>query len=321
MNTTPDDRETTNRLKERTAHLSVISNTGLVILKFIVGFAIGSVSIISEAIHSSMDLLAAVIAYFSVKKSAEPPDAGHSFGHGKFEDVSGLIEALLIFIAAIVIIIEASLKLLGGQGQEFSPALLSAGIVVMGISVLANWYVSRRLMKVALATESIALESDAWHLRTDIYTSLGVFAGLVLIHFTGLTVLDPIIAIAVGLVILNAAIDLLKRSFADLIDHSIPKLDEDRIKAIICAHAGEYAGFHGLRTRRSGPEIFIEFHLVVPGEVSVNQSHALADSLESDLLVEYPRAMVTIHIEPCNEGCNRCGSFCTFYEKQKMQKP
>jgi cation diffusion facilitator family transporter len=219
MNDTPDKIKNLNRLKEKTAHLSIISNTSLVILKFVVGFAIGSVSIISEAIHSSMDLLAAVIAFFSVKKSAEPPDASHSFGHGKFEDVSGLIEALLIFVAAIVIIIEASLKLLGGQGHEFSPALLSAGIMVMGISVLANWYVSTRLMKVARETESIALESDAWHLRTDIYTSLGVFAGLILIHFTGLTVLDPIIAIAVGLVILNAAFNLLKRSFSDIIEH------------------------------------------------------------------------------------------------------
>jgi len=316
MNDTLDKREAANRLKAQTAHLSVISNTGLVILKFVVGFAIGSVSIISEAIHSSMDLLAAVIAFFSVKKSAEPPDAGHSFGHGKFEDISGLVEALLIFVAAIVIIVEAGLKLLSGTGQEFSPTLLYAGIAVMGISVLANWYVSTRLMKVAKETESIALESDAWHLRTDIYTSLGVFAGLILIHFTGLTILDPLIAIAVGLVILNAAWSLLKRSFADLIDHSIPKQDEDRIVAIICDHASEYAGFHGLRTRRSGPEIFIEFHLVVPGEVSVTQSHDLADHLESDLCVEYPRANVTIHIEPCTRGCTRCGTFCTVSGKK-----
>jgi len=319
MNDTPDKREAANRLKEQTAHLSVISNTGLVVLKFAVGFAIGSVSIISEAIHSSMDLLAAVIAFFSVKKSAEPPDAGHSFGHGKFEDVSGLIEALLIFVAAIIIIVEAVLKLCGETGHEISPSLLYAGIAVMGISVLANWYVSSRLMKVAKETESIALESDAWHLRTDIYTSLGVFAGLILIYFTGLTILDPLIAIGVAVVILHAATGLLKRSFADLIDHSIPKKDEDRIIAIICDHASEYAGFHGLRTRRSGPEIFIEFHLVVPGEVSVTQSHDLADHLEADLLVEYPRANITIHIEPCNKGCNRCGSFCTYPDKKKVK--
>lgn len=121
MNKDPEQLETLDRLKVRTAHLSVISNTCLVILKFSVGFTIGSVSIISEAIHSSMDLLAAVIAFFSVKKSAEPPDAGHSFGHGKFEDISGLVEALLIFGAAIIIIAEALIKLLTSQGQEFSP--------------------------------------------------------------------------------------------------------------------------------------------------------------------------------------------------------
>ncbi|WP_424726291.1 cation diffusion facilitator family transporter, partial [Methanoregula sp.] len=305
-----------NRVKVQTAHLSVISNTGLVILKFGVGFAIGSVSIISEAIHSSMDLLAAVIAFFSVKKSAEPPDAGHSFGHGKFEDVSGLVEALLIFGAAIIIIAEALLRLLIGPIQEFSPGLLSFGIAVMGISVLANWYVSSRLMKVAKETESIALESDAWHLRTDIYTSLGVFAGLILIHITGYTILDPLIAIGVGLVILHAAADLLRRSFADIIDHSLPPQDEERIKAIICAHAGEYYGFHGFRSRRSGPDIFIEFHLVVPGEISVTRSHDLADHLESDLLVEYPRAKLTIHIEPCPEGCSQCDSSCTCPKKE-----
>lgn len=322
MNDSPNgtktiDNASINRLKEQTAHLSVISNSLLVILKLAVGLAIGSVSIISEAIHSSMDLLAAIIAFFSVKKSSEPPDAGHSFGHGKFEDVSGLIEAVLIFVAAIIIIVEAVLKLLTGEGQEFSPLFLYAGIAVMGISVLANWYVSSRLMKVAKETESIALESDAWHLRTDIYTSLGVFLGLILIRITGLTFLDPLIAIGVALVILHAACDLLKRSFADLIDHSLPEKDERRIEVIICAHASEYAGFHGLRTRRSGPEIFIEFHLVVPGEISVTQSHDLADHLEADLHTEYPRANITIHIEPCNNGCNRCGMFCTFYEKEK----
>lgn len=317
MNSSATEKASLDELKEKTARLSVISNTGLVIMKFIVGFAIGSVSIISEAIHSSMDLLAAVIAFFSVRKSAEPPDAGHAFGHGKFEDISGLIEALLIFVAAILIIYEAAKKLLGEPTESFSPTLLVAGIAVMGISALANWYVSSRLMKVAKEAESIALESDAWHLRTDVYTSLGVFAGLILIRMTGITVFDPLFAIGVACVIMKAAYDLTRRSFSDLIDHSIPAEDEKRIIAIICDHARDYAGFHGLRTRRSGPEIFIEFHLVLPGEVSVNQSHDLADHLESDLLVEFPRANVTIHIEPCNNnGCKRCGSFCTYEEKQ-----
>jgi cation diffusion facilitator family transporter len=304
-----------NVVKEKTARLSVISNTGLVILKFVVGFAVGSVSIISEAIHSSMDLLAAGIAFFSVKKSSEPPDEKHEFGHGKFEDFSGLIEAILIFAAAAIIIYEAVSKLLSHEQETLSMNLLVIGIAVMGISALANWLVSRQLMKVAKETESIALESDAWHLRTDVYTSLGVLAGLVLIRITGITILDSIFAIGVALVIIRAAYDLTCRSLADLMDQSLPKADDLRIKEIICQHASDYAGFHDLKTRRSGPEVFIDFHLVMPKNISVEQAHDLMDHLESDLTVEYPRATINIHTEPCNEGCNRCGEFCTYYEK------
>jgi cation diffusion facilitator family transporter len=315
------DKESLDQLKQNTARLSVLSNTCLVLMKFVVGFAIGSVSIISEAIHSSMDLIAAVIAFFSVRKSAEPPDADHSFGHGKFEDMSGFIEALLIFVAALLIIYEAVLKLLGLTTIELQPEMLIFGIAVMGISALANWYVSHRLFIVAKKAESIALESDAWHLRTDIYTSLGVFAGLVLITLTGNPIFDPLVALCVAVVIMKAAYDLTKRSVSDLIDHSIPETDEKRIKEIICEHSSVYAGFHDLKTRRSGPEIFIEFHLVVPGDISVTQSHDLTDHLETDLNTEYPRAMITIHVEPCSEGkCNRCGSFCTFNEKNSRKK-
>ena len=317
MSTPQMDKASLDKLKESTARLSVLSNAGLVVMKFVVGTAIGSVSIISEAIHSSMDLIAALIAFFSVRKSAEPPDAQHEFGHGKFEDVSGLIEALLIFIAAILIIREAVIKLLGEPSENFTPELLIWGIGVMGISALVNWYVSNRLFKVAKQSESIALESDAWHLRTDVYTSLGVFIGLILIRLTGITIIDPLIAIGVAIVIMKAAYDLTRRSFSDLIDHSIPPADEKRIQEIICDHASIYAGFHDLKTRRSGPEIFIEFHLVVPGNISVLQSHDLADHLESDLKTEFPRANITIHAEPCNEGCTRCGLFCTYYDKNK----
>ena len=170
-------------------------------------------------------------------------------------------------------------------------------------------------MKVAKETDSIALESDAWHLRTDVYTSLGVFTGLILIRLTGITLLDPLFAIGVAIVILKAAYDLTRRSLSDLIDRSLPPEDETRIKDIICAHSGEYAGFHELRTRRAGPEIFIEFHLVMPKNISVEVSHDLEDHLEADLRLEYPRSTITIHVEPCNEGCTRCGSFCTFYDK------
>jgi len=251
------DKAALDVLKAKTARLSVISNTGLVLMKFVVGFSIGSVSIISEAIHSSMDLIAAVIAYFPVRKSAEPPDAQHEFGHRKFEDISGLIEAILIVAAAVLIIREALLKLLGKTSDLSTP----------------NWFISRRLMKVARDSESIALESDAWHLRTDVYTSLGVFLGLILIRLTGSSFFDPLLAIGVAVVILKAAYDLIRRSFSDLIDHSIPDQDEQRIREVICDQASSYAGFHDLRTRRSGPDIVIEFHL---GHARLRNGSALA---------------------------------------------
>ncbi|HWQ62907.1 MAG TPA: cation diffusion facilitator family transporter [Methanospirillum sp.] len=289
--------------KEKIALLSVGSNTFLVLLKLIVGLTLGSISIISEAIHSGMDLLASIVAYFSVKKSALAPDDDHSFGHGKYESVSGMFEAILIFVAAVIIIYEAGGKILEPTAEPMDPTLMLAGIAVMGISALANAFVSSRLMKIAKKTESIALESDAWHLRTDVYTSVGVLAGLVLIRLTGITILDSIVAIGVALVIMKAAYDLTQKSYKDLIDCSLTDDEIKRITTIICEHYSDYVSYHGLRTRRAGPEIFIEFHLVVDKSVSVEQSHDLTDHLEDDLKLEFPRAYVTIHVEP-NTGEN-----------------
>lgn len=301
--------ERANQLKMSTARLSILSSTMLVIMKLAVGFAIGSVSIISESIHSGIDLVAALVAYFSVKKSGEPPDEGHQFGHGKFEDFSGLIEALLIFIAAILIIREAALKLMG-QGEELDISLLAAGIAVMLVSALANWYVSSRLMKAAKATESIALEADAWHLRTDVYTSLGIFAGLVLINLTGWKFLDPLFAITIALFIMKAAYDLTRRATSNLVDTRLPDAEEERIKSILSEHYQQYAGFHELRTRKSGSDRFMDLHLVVPRNQTVSDVHRLSDHLEADLREEFPRLSITIHFEPCDGECNKCECNC-----------
>ena len=287
-----------NKEKEKTALLSVCSNSVLVIMKFIVGFALGSVSIISEAIHSGMDLLASVIAFFSVRKSGEAPDEEHQFGHGKYESVSGMVEAILIFIAAILIINEAVQKILTPSYEPMNPLLMWAGIAVMGISAGVNTFVSARLMKIASKTESIALESDAWHLRTDIYTSIGVMTGLILIWLTGIHLLDSIVAIGVALVIMKAAYDLTMKSYKDLIDFRLSEKEVSRITSIICEHQSEYVNFHGLRTRRAGPEIFIDLHLVLDKDITVEQSHDFTEHLEKDLKLEFPRACITIHVEP-----------------------
>ena len=294
--------------KSAVARLSIYSNVSLTLLKLFAGLLSGSVSILSEAIHSGMDLIASIIAYVSVRRSAEPPDMRHAYGHGKYEDIAGLIEALLIIIAAFIIIYEAVSKLF--HPHEFESSLLLLGIVIMGISAVANIFVSHRLMKVAKETDSIALESDAWHLRTDIYTSVGVMVGLIVVYLTGITFLDPLIAIFVALIILKAGFSLIKRSYNDLIDCSLSEEEREEIEAIVLQYKDTFVNMHRLRTRRAGPEMFIEFHIAVEANTSVHNGHALLDTIEEALLKVYPRATVTIHLEACEKNCLKCTAKC-----------
>src|SRR5512140_2013178 len=191
--------------KERVALLSVLSNTTLVVMKLIVGLWIGSVAVISEAIHSGVDLTAAVIALFSVKTSSLPADGKHPFGHGKIENISGTVEALLIFIAAGWIIWESVAKLL----LPWPVTTVGWGVAVMFISAVANSVVARKRFRVGKETDSVALIADGWHLRTDVYTSAGVMAGLAVIWIgeslfpdVELHWLDPVAAIGVALLII-----------------------------------------------------------------------------------------------------------------------
>ena len=298
-------------LKEKTARLSVASNTFLVVTKLTVGVAIGSVGIISEAIHSAIDLIAAIIAYFSVRRSAQPPDECHTFGHGKYESISGLLEAVLILVAAILIINEAVRNLLGGE-ETLNVEALGLGIGVMLLSAGVNYYVSSRLMTVAKKTDSIALESDAWHLRTDVYTSAGVVLGLVLIRLTGLVILDALIALVVAVIILRAAFDLIRRSFEDLVDRSLPLEEEARIREILNEHCTDVINFHRLRTRRSGPNRFVDLHMVVPRTATLDEAYGVVKHLETDVKREFPRTSVTIRVQPCTgEDCSACETFTT----------
>ncbi|HIJ07145.1 cation diffusion facilitator family transporter [Methanocalculus sp.] len=304
----PDDPAT--REKKQIAGVAIASNTFLVILKLAIGFLTGSVAIISDAVHSATDIIASSIAYFAVRKSAHPADDQHTFGHGKFESLSGLIEATLIILVAIFLIYEASTALIRGE-SSLDPDLLGFGMVAVGVSAIANTLISHRMMKIAKKTDSIALESDAWHLRTDVYTSVGVFAGLILIHFTGILLLDAIVALCIALVIIRTGIGLVRRSLADLLDTRLPEEEVERIREILIDHCTGYVNFHGLRTRRSGPERFIEFHVMFENDALLSTAHDLADHLEADLKTEFPRCHVTVHMEPCHEACDDCGvSLC-----------
>jgi cation diffusion facilitator family transporter len=278
--------------KVRVARLSVVSNTFLIIIKVVAGTISGSVSIISEAIHSSMDLIAAIIAFFSVRVSDNPPDSRHPYGHGKIENISGVIEALLIFIAAIWIIFEAVKKLTEGVTELESVGLAT---IVMVISAIVNTIVSMRLYKVARETNSVALEADALHLKTDVYTSLGVAAGLVLIMLTGIKWLDPVVAIAVAGFILLESYKLLRKAFSPLLDTAWKDEDieilQQRLKRLD-------VDYHNLRTRISGNYLFIDLHIQVPEDVSVGEAHMYCDKIENELTDAYRNLSVTIHVEP-----------------------
>jgi cation diffusion facilitator family transporter len=278
--------------KTSIARLSVISNTLLIVMKLIVGIISGSVSIISEAIHSSMDLLAAIIAFFAVKVSDVPPDSKHPYGHGKVENISGVIEGLLILVAAIWIIVEAIKKLLG---EPFELESIWIGSLVMLVSAIVNTIVSRKLYKVARETNSVALEADALHLKTDVYTSLGVAVGLGLIMLTGIKWFDPGIAILVALFIIRESFVLLKKAFWPLLDSS---WGEDEIEDLEKKLNVMEVNYHDLRTRVAGNYRFVDIHIEIPESESVGSAHQYCDRVEDELKSAYDNLTVTIHVEP-----------------------
>jgi len=279
--------------KVSTARLSVFSNSLLIVLKVMVGLVSGSVSILSEAIHSAMDLVASIVAWFSVRISDTPADEQHPYGHGKFENISGVIEALLIFVAAFWIIYEAVKKIIHPSDVE----KIGYGFLVMLVSAGVNLLVSRRLYRVAKETESVALEADALHLKTDVYTSVGVATGLLLIYFTGIFLFDPIIAILVAVMILKESYELFSRAYAPLLDKSLPSGEVEQISAIIRQYCTDGISFHDLRTRKAGNYKYIDFHLNLDPEMTVRHAHELCDRIEEAIKRSVEPAEVTIHVE------------------------
>lgn len=280
--------------KQKAAILSVASNTTLIILKTAVGIMSGSVSIISEAIHSGMDLLAAIIAYFSVSVSGKPADQDHPYGHGKVENISGCVEGVLIFVAAFLIIKEAIEKII-------HPAPLEAtwlGIAVMAFSALMNTFVARNLYKTAKEEDSVALEADALHLKTDVYTSLGVAAGLLLIKFTGIEILDPIAAILVALLIIKESWRLCRVAFSPLLDTRLEQCEEEPILQAIKAYINKKSlEIRHFKTRKAGSEKFVDFHLAFPEDVTISQGSELANELKAEIYKVCPDAHIHINLE------------------------
>lgn len=278
--------------KVSAARLSIFSNLLLIVLKVVAGLVSGSVSILSEAIHSGMDLLASFIAFFSLRIADTPADREHPYGHGKFENVSGVVEALLIFGAAGWIVYEAIHKIMSGN---YDMQILELGIAVMGISAIVNFFVSRRLYRLAKATDSIALEADALHLKTDVYTSLGICLALALIWLTGWNWLDPAIAIMVAGLIIKESYVLLKAAYAPLLDSS---LQADEVEAIEDVLKNYPVRYHDLKTRKAGQYRFAEMHIELPSTLQLKEVHDLCDDIEEKIKRKVGPIEISIHVEP-----------------------
>jgi cation diffusion facilitator family transporter len=283
------------KTKSGAAALSIASNSILIALKLAAGAITGSIAIITEAIHSLIDLVASVIAFISVRKADEPADEEHPYGHEKVENLAATIEGILILVGAAVIVYEATHRLAVGASVES----LGVGIAVMGFSVLANLFVSGVLYRQARVHESPALEGDAAHLRTDALTSAGVLLGLGLVQLTGIDAFDSITALVVAAAIVSAGINIIRRSSGVLVDETLPDAEMDRIEeAIATARTPEVAGYHKLRARRAGRRRHIDFHVQYRSGTSLERAHELAHEMRDSIEAEIPQAEVLIHAEP-----------------------
>lgn len=279
------------------ATLSVASNSTLILIKLIAGVISGSISVLSEALHSLVDLLASALTYFSITKSQEPEDDGHPFGHGKYEDLGGFIEALLIILTGVGILYFAGEKIIFvGKNHTVETEL---GIIVMAISVVANIFVSSYLKKVANKTDSIALMGDSEHLRADVFSSLGIICGLFAVKLTGLTILDPLIAIITGTIILKSGIKLTKKSSTNLLDGSLPAEDKNQIMSVLKDfEAHGVIGTKNVRTSKSGAKRLIQMVILLPSGINLLQAHNICDAIEQEIRERLKNCDIIIHAEP-----------------------
>jgi cation diffusion facilitator family transporter len=288
--------------RRRAAKLSLGAVIGLIVLKVVVGVITGSISVLAQAVDSFLDLFAIAITFFAIVVATRPADEEHPFGHGKVENIAAVVQAGLIFAAGGLIIYSAIRRIITGATLE----LTEAGIGVMLVSIITSVFLSRYLLKVSRASDSVALEANARNIAADVYSAAGVLVGLVVIRFTSLVIIDPIIALLVSLVIFKSAYDVLRKSFGGLMDVRLPEIEENVIKAAIMEHVGELVEFHQLRTRKAGSHRYIDLHLVMPKETSLEDAHRMCDHLEQDIKNKLQQASVTIHVEPCDEKCEQC---------------
>ena len=280
---------------------------GLIIFKVVVSLLTGSISILAQAADSLLDLFAGLITFFAIRIAAKPADAEHPYGHGKVEDIAGVVQGILIFITGGLIIYSAIDRIIKGS----SIALAEAGIAVMAVSIVVSIFLSRHLMNVSRRTGSVALEANARNIAADVYSASAVLVGLAIVRFTGINIIDPILAIGVAIYILKIAIDTIRKPVSGLLDETLPSSQQAVIEECLRKHSREVSGFHALRTRRAGNQSYIDLHLVIAKDTRLEQAHQICDRIELEIRSTLHEASVTIHAEPCDNECEQCAAICS----------
>ena len=293
--------------KIRAARLSLGTAFALTLLKLVTGLLTGSLAVLASAIDSLLDILMSGINLLAIRQAEQPADSSHPFGHGKYETLATLIQALAIAGSGCWIIFESLRRL--QRGTEVTS--LSGGIGVLAISAAVSWWIGRYLRKTAERTESSALKADSLHFSMDLYTNLALMAGLAIITVTGAAWLDPVLSLLVALYIIFEAVRLVRHGLRDVLDEQLPETVQQEIQRIIEANRCDLLGYHNLRTRRAGSQKIMDFHLTVCKHLNVAEAHSIADQMEKQIEAEIRGADVTIHIEPCQrtdcpgrEHCN-----------------
>jgi cation diffusion facilitator family transporter len=280
---------------------------GLIVFKVVVGWLTGSISILAQATDSLLDLFAGIITFSAIRIAAKPADAEHPYGHGKAEDIAGVGQGVLIFIAGGFIIYSAIGRIVEGSSVE----LVEAGITVMVVSLVVSFLLSRHLSKVSRRTGSIALEANARNIATDVYSTSAVLVGLAILRFTGLGIIDSVLAIGVAAYILKVAVDTIRKPISGLLDEKLPPSQQTVIEDSIERHSCEVSGYHALRTRRAGSQSYIDLHLVMASDISLEQAHQICDQIEVEIRNKLQEASVIIHAEPCDNECEQCSAICS----------
>jgi cation diffusion facilitator family transporter len=282
-------------MKVRSAALSVVSNSTLILLKVVAGTITGSIAILTEAVHSMIDLVASAVAFVSVRKADEPADETHRYGHEKIENLAAAVEGVLILVGSTVIAFEAIRRLIRGGHVSSIPL----GLAVVAFSVLANVVVSSVIARNARKTSSAALEGDAAHLRTDALSSGAVVVGLALVKITGDDWIDPAVALAVAASIVVTGVRLLSRSSRVLVDESLPIAEVAQIRDAIQTFGSRgVVGYHELRTRRAGARRYVDLHIQFRSGTSLEDAHRTAHELQQEIASRLAGADVLIHLEP-----------------------